>query len=223
MGASLYLCGPTIVGTGGAPGTRAPPTSWEGGQCSHSQSHAYPCCTRPDYEISHEISRTSSCKFCFSWLTARFYQETPATISLAAKRTPKGRGFNGRWAWSQQFYQLPPPTFNIFLRLCYACSQDYVEFSEQFFFLLSVSAMAAWIQLKKSLFICLVMREYRENQENVCSHSWPLAKLAICYCILYFGYYFLDWVAKFFHYFPYNLPLLSTVVGSIFEKWLQDL
>ena len=37
------------------------PAGWEGEQCSHSQSHAYPCCTRPDYEISiHEISRISS-------------------------------------------------------------------------------------------------------------------------------------------------------------------
>ena len=50
-------------GGGGGPGAHALQLAGKGGQC---QSHAYPCCTRPDYEISHEISRISSCKFCFS-------------------------------------------------------------------------------------------------------------------------------------------------------------
>ena len=55
----------TFIGVGGhaplPPPLPPQPAGWEGEQCSHSQSHAYPCCTRPDYEISvHEISRISS-------------------------------------------------------------------------------------------------------------------------------------------------------------------
>ena len=42
---------------GEVPGAHAPPPppSWEGGQCPHSQIHAYPCCTRPNYEISYKV------------------------------------------------------------------------------------------------------------------------------------------------------------------------
>ena len=46
-------------GGGGEGGTRgmcpSQPVQWEGGQCLHSQNHAHPCCTTPDYEISYEI------------------------------------------------------------------------------------------------------------------------------------------------------------------------
>ena len=58
-------------GGGGAPGARAPPLqpAGKGGSAPTAmQSHAYPCCTRPDYEISYKISRISSCKVfkCFN-------------------------------------------------------------------------------------------------------------------------------------------------------------
>ena len=81
-----------------------PPTSQEGGQCPHS--HAYPCCTRPDYEISYEILRISNYKVCSSWLTIHFN-------SLVQP-----------WLWLQWKSIIstappppPPPTVNIFLRL----------------------------------------------------------------------------------------------------------
>ena len=46
---------------------------------------------------------------------------------------------------------------------------------------------------------------------------YTLAKLAICYRILHFGYQTLDWVPNFCHYFLYNLLLVSAMVSNIFE------
>ena len=46
---------------------------------------------------------------------------------------------------------------------------------------------------------------------------YALVKLAIYYCILHFGYILVLGLSSHF------LPLMSVVVGNIFEKWLQDL
>ena len=48
---------------------------------------------------------------------------------------------------------------------------------------------------------------------------YTLTKLAICYCILHFGYY---WVANFRQRSLYNLRLRSALISNIFGKWLQD-
>ena len=66
---------PYILGTGG--GGNMPP---EGRLCPHSQSMpasnscpVWSCCNRPDYEVSHKISKTSSYKVCSDQLTIHFF------------------------------------------------------------------------------------------------------------------------------------------------------
>ena len=51
---------------------------------------------------------------------------------------------------------------------------------------------------------------------------YTVAKLAICYCVLHFGYWSLDWVANFAIISYTTCFLMSAVVTKMFEKWLQD-
>ena len=69
------------------------------------------CCNKPDYEVSHKISRISSYKVCSNGLTIHFFiQKLLPQWSLRES----GRGHK---IFMRLYLRPPTPTFSIFLRL----------------------------------------------------------------------------------------------------------